>query len=127
LPNNDGIRPNTSQYHPKDKANAIADSLENIFIPHDLSDEKYERRVEDRVQALLEAEDNDPSEKIRPCDLLIIISSLKPRRACGIDDVPNECTRHLPRRPLVHLTHLINHCIRLSYFPTPWTEAKVIA
>jgi hypothetical protein len=29
--------------------------------------------------------------------------------------------------PLVHLTHLITHCIRLSHFPTPWKEAKVIA
>jgi hypothetical protein len=27
----------------------------------------------------------------------------------------------------VHLTHLINHCIRLSHFPTSWKEAKVIA
>jgi hypothetical protein len=29
--------------------------------------------------------------------------------------------------PLVHLTHLINHCIRLSHFPTLWKEAKVVA
>jgi hypothetical protein len=28
---------------------------------------------------------------------------------------------------MVHLTHLINHCILLSHFPTPWKEAKVIA
>jgi hypothetical protein len=31
---------------------------------------------------------------------------------------------HLPRRPLVHLTHLINHCIGLSHFPTSWKEPK---
>jgi hypothetical protein len=51
---------------------------------------------------------------------------LKLRKACGIDDIPNECLRHLPRRPLVHLTHLINHCLRLSHFPNPWKEAKLI-
>jgi hypothetical protein len=83
--------------------------------------------VEARVQALLEAEDNDPPVKIRPRDLLKIMSSLKLRKACGIDGVPNECLRHLPRRPLLHLTHLINLCIRLPHFPTPWKEAKVIA
>jgi hypothetical protein len=33
----------------------------------------------------------------------------------------------LPRIPLVHLTHLINHRIRLSHFPTSWKEAKVVA
>jgi hypothetical protein len=37
------------------------------------------------------------------------------------------CLRHLPRRPLVHLAHLFNHCIRLSHFPTSWKEAKVVA
>jgi hypothetical protein len=58
--------------------------------------------VEARVQALLEAEDNDPPQKIRPCDLLKLMSSLKLRKACGIDGVPNDSLRHLPRRLLVH-------------------------
>jgi hypothetical protein len=66
--------------------------------------------VEARVQALLEA-----------------VNSLKLKKACGIDRIPNECLRHLPRRPPIHLTHLINHCIRLSHFPTSWKEAKVVA
>jgi hypothetical protein len=81
--------------------------------------------VDARVQALLEDADNDHPKKIRPCDLLKLISSLKLKKACGIDGIPNECLRHLPRRPIVHLTHLINHFIRLSHFPTPWKEAKV--
>jgi hypothetical protein len=82
--------------------------------------------VEARVQALLEAVDDNPSEKVRPCDLQKLIKSLKLRKACGIDSIPNECLRHLPRRPLVHLTDLLNHCIRLSHFPKSWKEAKVI-
>jgi hypothetical protein len=48
---------------------------------------------------------------------------LKLRKACGLDGIPNESLRHLPRRPLVYLTHLFNHCLRLSYFPKPWKEA----
>jgi hypothetical protein len=51
---------------------------------------------------------------------------LKLKEACGIDGIPNECIRHLPRRPLVHLTHLFNHCFRLSHFPDSWKEAKII-
>jgi hypothetical protein len=59
-----------------------ADCLENKFTPHELCDENHERRVEGRIQALLETEDNDPHEKLRPCDLLKLISSLKLRKAC---------------------------------------------
>jgi hypothetical protein len=47
-------------------------------------------------------------------------------KACGIDGIPNECLRHLPRRPLVHITHLFNHCFRLCHFPTSRKEAKII-
>jgi hypothetical protein len=48
------------------------------------------------------------------------------KKACGTDGIPNDFLRHLPRRPLVHLTHLINNCIRLSHFSKSWKEAKVI-
>jgi hypothetical protein len=83
--------------------------------------------VEATVQALLVAVVNDPPEKVRPCDLQKLINSLKLKKAFGIDGIPNESLRHLPRRPLVHLTNLINHCIRLSHFPSSWKEAKVVA
>jgi hypothetical protein len=66
-------------------------------------------------------------ERIRPRDLQKLLNSLKLKTACGIDGIPNECLRHLPRRPLVPLTHLIKHCIRLSHFPTSWKEAEVVA
>jgi hypothetical protein len=53
--------------------------------------------VEARIQALLEDVDNRLPQRIRPCDLQKLINSLKLRKACGIDGIPNECLRHLPR------------------------------
>jgi hypothetical protein len=38
--------------------------------------------VEARDQALLEAEDNDFPEKIKPCDLQKLINTLKLKNAC---------------------------------------------
>jgi len=38
----------------------------------------------------------------------------------------NECIRNVPRRPLVHLTHLFNHCLHLLHFPSSWKETEVI-
>jgi hypothetical protein len=52
--------PSGLKFHPSEKANAIADTLENQFTPHELCDENHERRVEAKVQALLEDVDNSP-------------------------------------------------------------------
>jgi hypothetical protein len=41
------------------------------------------------------------------------MTSLKLRKACRIDGIPNEFLRHLPRRPLVYLAQLLNHCIQV--------------
>jgi hypothetical protein len=118
--------PSGPKFQPVDKANAISDCLERHFTPHKLCDENHERQVEATVQALLVAVVNDPPENVRPCDLQKIINTLKLKKASEIDGIPNECLRHLPR-PLVHLTHSINDCIRLSHFPASWKEAKVVA
>jgi hypothetical protein len=48
------------------------------------------------------------------------------KKVCRIYAIPKESLRHLSRRPLVHLTHLINNCIRLSHFAKSWKEAEVI-
>jgi hypothetical protein len=65
------------KFHSHDKANAIADCLENRLTHHDLRDEHHEKGVEALVQDTLESEDTAPSEKIRPCDLKKLIKSLK--------------------------------------------------
>jgi hypothetical protein len=91
-----------------------------------LCDENHEERVEARIQALQESVDDNAPNKIRPSDILKLIKLLKKEKACVIDGSPNERLRHLPRSPLVHLKHLFNHCIRLSYFPEPWKVAKII-
>jgi hypothetical protein len=71
LTNRDGPRAQTAihgllglKYHPLDKANAIADCLEKQFTQHDLCEENHKRRVEVRVQALLETVDSGPPEII---------------------------------------------------------------
>jgi hypothetical protein len=57
------------KFPPIEKPNAIADCLEIQFTPHDLCDENHERRVEAKVQALLETRDNNSPQRIRPRDL----------------------------------------------------------
>jgi hypothetical protein len=114
-----------TKFHPLEKANASADCLEKQFTPHGLCEGNHKRQVETRVK-YLEAIDINPPEKIKPSDLQKLINCLKLRKASGSDGITNECLRQLPIRPLVHLTNLFNHCIRLSHFPKSWKEAKMI-
>jgi hypothetical protein len=64
--------------------------------------------------------------KVRPCDIQKLANSLQLKKARGFDGIPNECLMLLLRKPLVHLTHLFNHYLRLVHFPKPWKETKVI-
>jgi hypothetical protein len=82
--------------------------------------------VETQVEALLATVDVGIPVNFQPCDVSKEIKSLKSRKTCVFDGIPNECLQHLPRRPLVHLTHLFNHVLRLCHFPAPSKEAKII-
>jgi hypothetical protein len=82
--------------------------------------------VEARVQALLEAADDTPLEKVRPCDMQKLTKSLKLRKACRTDGIQNECFRNLPRRQRVYLAHLFNPCLQLWHFPKSWKDTKLI-
>jgi hypothetical protein len=54
------------------------------------------------------------------------IQFLKLGKVCHFDGIPNQWLPHLPRRPLVHLTHLFNQCLWLGQFLALWKEAKII-
>jgi hypothetical protein len=84
------------KFHPSINANVIADCLETQFTPHDLCDGNHERRLEAKVQALLEDIDDSAPQRMRLCDLQKLNYSLK-LKSCGIDGIPNEYLRHLPR------------------------------
>jgi hypothetical protein len=86
--------------------------------------ENHKRRVEARVQTLLEAVDDTPLGKVGSCDMQKLIKLLKLRKARGIDGISNECLRYLPKRPLVHSTHLFNQCFWFSNFSKVIEERK---
>jgi hypothetical protein len=56
-------------YQANEKANVIADCLENQFTSHDLCDENHERQVKTTVQLLLKSVGGTTLSKVRPCDI----------------------------------------------------------
>jgi hypothetical protein len=71
-------------YHPNEKANVIADRLENQVTSHDLCEENLERQVMTRVQAVLTSVDDTPLGNARPCDIHKLVNSLKLRKHVGL-------------------------------------------
>jgi hypothetical protein len=65
------------KFLPLEEPNVIADWLENHFSPHDLYEENHEQQTLARVQALSEAVDDNPPERVRPRDAQKLINSLK--------------------------------------------------
>jgi hypothetical protein len=61
------------------------------------------------------------SPKERYCEKLR--NGKAPRR----DAINNFLLKNLSRKALVYLTYLFNGCLKLSYFPTKWKHANVIA
>jgi hypothetical protein len=114
-------------FYPNEKAYVIANYLVNLFTSHKVCGTDHEQRVEARVQALLTTVDKNLPVQFRPCDVSKEIRSLKLGKACGIDGIPNECLRHLPKIYLVHVTYLFIQCLRLCHFPASWKETKIIA
>jgi hypothetical protein len=47
----------------------------------------------DWSSALLASVDNTLLGELRPCDIHKLVNSLKLRKACGLDGIPNECLR----------------------------------
>jgi hypothetical protein len=83
--------------YPIDKANVIAECLENQFRAHDLCYCDHRRHVEAQVEALLATIDEDIPVIFRSCDLSKEIQSLKLGKACDFDGNPSEYLRHLLR------------------------------
>jgi hypothetical protein len=113
-------------YHLNKKANMIVDCLENQFTSHNLCDKTMSDRWRPEPKLCSHLQTTPHWEKLRPCDIHKLANLLKLRKACGPNGIANECLQHLPRRPLVRLSHLFNHCLQLYHFSKPWKETKVI-
>jgi hypothetical protein len=113
-------------FYPTDKANIIEDCLENQFTALDLCDCENRRRVEAQVEALLATIDEDIRLNFQPHSIRKEIQSLELGKSCGFDAIQIEYLWSLPRRSLVHLTHLFNNFLRLGHFPAPCKEAETM-
>lgn len=59
-----------------------------------------------------------PAKPTSPAELMSIIKKLANNKSPGHDFIFNKVVKNLPTKVIVHLTHIYNAALRLSYFPT---------
>lgn len=111
----------------EEKAEAIADSLEQQFTPHPTTDQARVDNIEAEVRNYLS---NPPREEIPPTDIdevKQIIHDLASNKAPGSDGVTNKVIKILPDNLILHIVWIFNACLNISYFPTAWKSANIIS
>lgn len=63
---------------------------------------------------------------ITQIEIYRIINNLKPFKSPGPDTIQNILLKKLPPSAINWLTHTINACIKLSYWPTSFKTAKIV-
>lgn len=119
---------NTYVSDPQEKANLLADSLQESFTPNTITpgNEEHVRETEEAVDEAMKQNSKNKPKKYRPSQIKNIIRKLKKRKAPGPDDIPNEALINLPDNAIQFLTNIINTMLRIGYFPEQWKLAKVL-
>jgi endonuclease/exonuclease/phosphatase family metal-dependent hydrolase len=117
-------------YTATDKANTMADTLENTFTPNDdPSDIDQIELVEDAVEDFSQANTQAPlsgEDICSPKEVRETIDRLKVKKAPGMDGIPNMALKQLPPTALVYLANVYNNMLRKQYFATSLKESKII-
>lgn len=115
-------------YSNQDKANALADTLERTFTPHDdPSDIDKIEQVERQVRGLEHlASSPDDIFRTTPAEINRVISQLKSRKAPGLDQIPNAALKELSKKSIRFMAHVFNAILRLGYFPLQFKESKIV-
>lgn len=115
-------------YTPLEKANALAQVLEDAFTPNrDPINNQHNEIVQTSVQQALAKRTNCLPRYTDSAELREIVRTLKPKKAPGPDNIQNIVLRHVPTKALEHLANIINSSLNLGHFPNQWKEAKILA
>ncbi|GBO13759.1 RNA-directed DNA polymerase from mobile element jockey [Araneus ventricosus] len=111
-----------------EKANCLAESLENQFQLNDLHHNDTEAIVQESVEKFLNSSPNSHTDFPPPHNDEIIkcIKNLKKNKAPGYDGISNKIILNLPINCITTLRLIIENIMKFGYFPTRWKTATVI-
>ena len=116
--------PNGLVFPAKDRAELIADSLEQQFQTNPGPDIPEVTAYYHTLQNLNTLKSNLFT---TPGTVQKIISDLRKKKAPGDDLITNTALKFLPNNILLSLTQIINSSFRICYFPLAWKKAVIIS
>lgn len=119
---------NVIYYTSKQKADVIANHLENIQNqPLDNNNAEWTRHIEEYNNARFQQEDNYNNEiNITPGKIKKLIQAQRPYKAPGYDGIQIKHLKKLPKKIIVQLFYIYRECIKKEYFPRNWKIAQII-
>jgi hypothetical protein len=121
------VTPSGFAFADSEKAEAIADSLEEQFQPvTDHSVPAVIQKVDEELESYLQTPASEP-QLTNPDEVQAALRGLKLGKAPGPSGVPNRALKHLPMRAVLLLVHIFNVVLRTHHFPTGWKHARVIS
>ena len=117
-------------YLSKDKANAIADVLQEQFRPNptqnDTGTKRSHQDIRSTVNNFLTTQSPSNNILITTSELKQYIKQTNCKKAPGPDDITNETLKNLPHVVIKYIAQLMNIALSFNYFPTPWKIAHII-
>ncbi|GFV39425.1 RNA-directed DNA polymerase from mobile element jockey [Trichonephila clavipes] len=122
------LKGNTGIAYTDEKAETLADSLENQFQLNDISNPTQGNNHIRLVSRFYNNENNfdDLPSNTKPSEIIQIINNFKIRKAPGREGITNKMCKHFNRSVIFQMTNIINNILKVGYFQQIWKTASVI-
>lgn len=107
------------------KAELFKDFLHETFQPHpEIFSLENNLAVAESLNSPLPV--SRPVKHFSPNEVKFVIDKYPQKKSPGFDLITGEVARCLPKKAIIHLTHIFNCILRLSYFPILWKFSTII-
>ncbi|GBP10092.1 Probable RNA-directed DNA polymerase from transposon BS [Eumeta japonica] len=109
-----------------EKAECLADSIEQQCSENPAFDVEHVRRVEEEVRRRVSLPPKDDLDPITQDEVSKHIKGLKIRKAPGVDSISSKALKCFSTLLVTLLVSIFNACIKNCYFPAAWKEVVAI-
>lgn len=109
----------------KEQADTFCSHLAKVFQPYsDIGNNSSDQIIESALSSPLPL--YLAPKPFSPSEIQYYINSFPLKKSPGLDLITAEVARQLTKKALIHLTHILNSILRLSYFPLQWKVSVII-